>query len=758
LATKEDSNNSILYQGLFRVYRNAVVSFLRVRLTAAYHEEWEEQLRKPLLKEWDGVIANAKQLRSRGILTAEPSDAADYLSLNHFYPIFEAHIKTLWPVESQDPVWRQNVLTWSRQTKHIRDAIAHPTTEDLTFNDAYVPLDAARRLLNYVNPEAANRIAQLQRQLRSERPPEPGDALLTLLPPREDVVLDFIGRGQILADLNKWFIDPQSRRWLLCGDGGKGKTAIAYEFATRVAAAGSADFTLVVWLSAKQRRFVDGVTMSASPDFVDLAGAVRRLLEAYGMSDEVILPDAVDTLLRLLDELPALIIVDDVDTLSGSAEAANEFLALRVPTTHSKVLFTSRRVPLGMGAAATIVSGLSGEEGRAFVASRIKLFGIEPARMAKLTIEKVLDVTDGSPLYIEDLLRLVKTVSPAQAVRGWEQRGGLAARKYALEREVELLTPDARKVLLTLALVEGSASIDELVVTTNISTDAAIQSLDELGKLFLVPQPSLFEDQERYTLNRNTRSLITEVLGGTHEAKQIKAAIRHVWGQGSGPRDTREVGALCRQAVLLVRSGRESEAEALLTAALEGDYPSEPRLLGQLAWVYKKSSPARVAEAREFFRRAAELRTANPDTYWHWASMEREQGQWDEALRIASLGLAHTGAEHSGLLVVAALSEERRAADLSAALQEDRGVAALEAAANYLQRAAECRDSGFRAQELSKVYAGQVRLARKRGRIDRIDTILRAWAEALPTDVYLKNEIASRAKGVAYDDLSVTER
>jgi hypothetical protein len=287
-------------------------------------------------------------------------------------------------------------------------------------------------LLNYVDTDAARKISALQAQLQSDAVPEPRDALIADLPPREDVVVDFVGRQQILAHLDQWFADPQSRRWVLCGDGGKGKSAIAYQFATRVAASGSPNFTLVVWLSAKQKRFVEGMAVPSTPDFADLAGAQRRLLHAYGAPTSTETTSPHTTLMKLLNELPALIIVDDIDSLSGAAEAANEFFALHVPTTRSKVLLTSRRIPFGLGSAATVVSGLQGEEAMAFIQSRLRLFGIDPNRVAANTLDKIVSVTDGSPLYIEDLLRLVKSVAPAAAIRAWEQRSGVQARRYAL--------------------------------------------------------------------------------------------------------------------------------------------------------------------------------------------------------------------------------------------------------------------------------------------------------------------------------------
>ncbi|GAI84835.1 unnamed protein product, partial [marine sediment metagenome] len=59
-------------------------------------------------------------------------------------------------------------------------------------------------------------------------------------------------------ELYEWFSDNNQRRWILAGAGGKGKTAIAYRFATQVINSAPEPYTMVVWLSAKRRKFMEG--------------------------------------------------------------------------------------------------------------------------------------------------------------------------------------------------------------------------------------------------------------------------------------------------------------------------------------------------------------------------------------------------------------------------------------------------------------------------------------------------------------------
>jgi EAL domain-containing protein (putative c-di-GMP-specific phosphodiesterase class I) len=45
-----------------------------------------------------------------------------------------------------------------------------------------------------------------------------------------------------------------------------------------------------------------------------------------------------------------------------------------------------------------------------------------------LAFQKIIDVTEGSPLYMEDLLRLCRSLKVSEAIDRWRQNKGDAAR------------------------------------------------------------------------------------------------------------------------------------------------------------------------------------------------------------------------------------------------------------------------------------------------------------------------------------------
>jgi len=235
------------------------------------------------------------------------------------------------------------------------------------------------------------------------------------LPPRESIVVDFVGRQTELDALWRWFDDPLRKKYLLAGDGGKGKSALAYQFAVAVKYRAPEPYVIVLWLTAKRKRFAEGKSIEIDqPEFTELEGALDILLQRYGFVED--LAHSVEwkraRVLQLANEFPALVVVDDVDSLQGAGEDAIEFFLDQLSTCKSKILFTSRRVLFGMANITLQVSGLSDKDAEQFILSRCALMKSDPDRIRR-HVRDIIKTADGSPLYIEDLLRLCAAMSAA---------------------------------------------------------------------------------------------------------------------------------------------------------------------------------------------------------------------------------------------------------------------------------------------------------------------------------------------------------
>jgi hypothetical protein len=338
------------------------------------------------------------------------------------------------------------------------------------------------------------------------------EPLYHVMPPRESIVTSFVGRREQLQVLYEWLMDEAKRKWALTGDGGKGKTAIAYEFAEQVYRAAPLSLHAVIWMSAKKRKFVEGSTRAIDlPDFATLPEALDFLLDAFGETSEIDgLPAKKEQVLSFLTLLPTLLVVDDIDSISQDNEDVVEFFLDDVLSTESKVLLTSRRHYPGMGRRETEVRGLGGSEAQQFIRDKASEFGLDQKRFEAAT-DKILSATDGSPLYMEDLIRLCRVLPLDRAVREWTERRGENAREYALEREVAELTRQGEldlDVLLACAIVGRQTSSAELAQFLGRTQSAIDEALEHLRQFYLVPQGTVVEDVVLFGLNRNTRSLV----------------------------------------------------------------------------------------------------------------------------------------------------------------------------------------------------------------------------------------------------------
>jgi tetratricopeptide (TPR) repeat protein len=695
-------NVVLCYEAIQRVYRNAMVGLIRERLTAAFPTDAFAKLRAPFEKEWSTMEQNAQASRITGELTTSIADNYDLLSVNHFFNLFDTYYDLLAEPdpalkETDKKKQKQTLLNWLKTIKSLRDPLSHPTEADFSFEDSYPLLDCVRRVLLQLRlAEPATSIKQITERLLANHTSTltTREPLEDRLPPRESIVFEFIGRDRELKELRDWFSDPASRRWALAGEGGKGKSSLAYCFALEIKLSAPQPYQTVLWLSAKKKQFVEGITVEISkPDFYDLDSALAALLTHYGWLDEITFP--VDSkrkrVLELLSEFPALVVIDDVDSLDSQNENVIEFFSLDVPATRSKVLFTSRRTIFGLGGTTTHVTGFSDEDAGKFILSRCELMELDPTPYDKHLIKRIVKTTEGSPLYIEELMRLTATIhSVNETIKQWEERGGREARKYALGRECELLSTDARNVLFAACICSGAVSFSEIEAVTGFAPQLVTTALQELQKLFLVPKPRLIEGEQRFEVNINTRALVRDVYGTSDQYRRMVQAYKTI-SKGVRHDGAGELGAIIRQAMFFLRAGRHEDAENLLLKASER-YQSNPSLMGILGLVYKAWSPPRLTDAREKFRRAWQLKCARLDTYDHWCKMETREREWSKVIDAADKGLQILPQDRL-LLYWKGYGCSRLGKDLQAGLEWERAKEELTRARLYLEESLKLSDT-----------------------------------------------------------------
>lgn len=642
-------NTTILYNAIQRVYRGSLVNFIR----DTFESEGQggiESVRSIFSKRspatgrtyWEDVKTAAMERRSGGTgeLSTAITDEYELIGVEHFYNIFDKYFDALCKAHAAKPKRekqqsRETLLRWVKQIKNVRDPVSHPVTEDISYEDAYNTIYVAKKVLDFCGlAKPAAQVQRLQKILIGGITFEE-EQTLTDLPPPDEVVMDFVGRHAELSALNQWLISKRSRRWALSGEGGKGKSAIAFAFARSVSRRSDHHLDGVFWMSAKRRRFVEGKTVLVDrPDFWDKSSAIKTILGFFGVeeSDDDI---AEEQAISLLNDFPSLLVVDDIDTVEDEGEDAIQFLVMTIPElTKSYVLITSRRAMFGVANVTTQVAGLSGSDAEDFIASRCDLMGLASQPILDLKT-KIIEATDGSPLYIEDLLRLSQTGLDIERALGlWKEKRGVEARKYAIQREFDQLDEDSRCVLLALS-VNGSCDSGVLAKGLNWGDDRLASALQQLRKMFLMPTKS--KDGSTLALGQNTQLLVREVYSGTEAYRRVERNVKSIAGslKASTP-ENKTVASILKQARILSHKHDHVQAESILLEAVT-KFPGRSDIHANLAWTQRRKKD--YASARMNFQRAHELGTCNADAYWHWSEMEALNQEWGASAFAAEQGL-----------------------------------------------------------------------------------------------------------------------
>jgi len=749
-------NNAICYEAIQRRLRNGIVDYLRLRMAEIFPLDHTEKLRKPFEKEWSDLVAKANASREVGGTDTQIRDDYDLLSVSHFYSLFDSYFDKMFSTAAlaggnyRKPV-RAKLLGNLKAVKDFRDPLSHPVSEEISFEEGFGVLSDVKQILESLGlADGADEISQLMRQLHGLDDHE-ASAVVCSLPTQDSIYLDFVGRQKVLSSLREWFSLPTNKRCLLAGDGGKGKSAVAYRFAQELYEAG-AEFKLIAWLSAKRRKFEDGkVLLIDAPDFSDMESALDRLLAHYG-----ILPEALNStqkkskVLQLLSDFPAFLIVDDIDTVLSDTDVVG-FFTFEVPSTNSVVLLTSRReIP---GIKKLDILGFELPEAQDFVKSRVELYGLDAKVFPVSMVDELKRVTDGSPLYMDDLMRLARILPVEKAIGMWSDKQGDEARKYALQRELEQLSADARRVLIAASVGDDPVSFAEIESILQISEDRILVALNELQTLFLVPKPRIVEDEQRFELNTNTRKLVRAVEGGTDQYGRIEAKAKAIHGElpdvGRGL-----VGALIRQAFLLFNSGRKQEAEQLLLQAAD-KYPQAADLQGFMGFLYRRMD--RFTDAARHFEAAYKLKCDSRDAYRHWVKMEMSLREWTRAIAAADKGLRMIPSFRE-LQALRSECKLRSGQDFAARLQREKAVKLWSEAAEELVRIIKPRGKLLQTELTTnaQMYNILIVCLDLLGDYKSLYAHFQTWSKEYPEDSKVKYqlEFIEKKHGMSLEDLS----
>jgi len=468
------------------------------------------------------------------------------------------------------------------------------------------------------------------------------------LPDRAVVCSNFVGRSENIAELWSWLGDDFSRVRLIAGEGGLGKTSLAYQFSEDVAKNRVKPYAKVVWLTAKAKQFnatKNEYVAQARVDFND----ANSLFKAIGVSLGLVEIDFADMspqeLMRAaLDScnlVPCFLVIDDVDSLSNTDQLRVLEFGMRAPG-GTKILLTTR-VNFSYSPDNVLkLNGLQPGEYKSYVVglrSRYVLPAISDGK-----IEQLRGVSGGSPLYTDSLLRLERRgVLLDKSMVQWKDDKGLEVRRAALSREVAQLSREAKRTLFTISTLR-SCSYLELSQVVNYSEQTLGDALQELSGLFLISAPPI-STESRYTVEPNTGLLVLEIAASLDiDHTALAAAAKKPRSDAialTSQRRNSIVALAISEANAQARSGDGKAAlDVVKAASRKLSKPNADLLLAEGRFSLKLSTP-NLENASRSFSEAYKLGQRKPLLFALWFESEMQRGTFEDARDISSNAIDH---------------------------------------------------------------------------------------------------------------------
>lgn len=472
----------------------------------------------------------------------------------------------------------------------------------------------------------------------------------TNLGPRDPGFIEFVGRESYISELWKWLGDRFNPVKLLAGIGGVGKTALAREFSEQVSRAAPFEFQKIVWLSAKKQFYtaIQGKYIASTRvDFQGTDELLRQVCLELGAMESDVPEDAsreqlVEATIETLKVVPALIVVDDLDSLEPDQQQDTFHALLTIfgqtigrSAVGSRALLTSR-LDLGAGPAQVIrVKGLIYDEFLDYVhmTSHALDLNLKFDRGAKRT-ERFHNVTEGSPTFASSVLRLVSLgESLDAALSKWQNADGEDVRRFAFQRELEQLSDAARSTLYALSILSESNLLEISQILTRTEQQVR-DDFSELRRYHLISHSeSHLPGGNRISVPSGIRMMRSILKEKVNSPRRIEASCAKAKSQGDGaPKD---IGHDVRRVVSLWSAGEFEDAlsHAIVVDRQRPNHPDAKCLLGR-SYLQLEVPDARMAEIN--LRAAYDLECDRPELISLWIRAKELLGDWNGILDITS--------------------------------------------------------------------------------------------------------------------------
>lgn len=471
------------------------------------------------------------------------------------------------------------------------------------------------------------------------------------LPDRHMIFNRFIGRDDYISKLYEWFSDDYSCVKVLAGAGGLGKTTIAYQFASEICSSHIVDFSAVYWLTAKVQQFrpltdkYEAIAVTHFSSARELFSEIAKNLAALDSEISSVSDSQFPRFLReLLSEHRMFFICDDLDSLSIDDQKRVVEVLQQLGGLGSRFLLTTRKNTTASSATAIELKGLSVEEFPKLVAYWIEQLKLPP--LTQKEINRLLEASLGSPLYTESIFRLIKSgYIIADSIAKWKGALGEEVRNAALQREVAQLGNEAKKILVTVAIL-NSCSLAELKNASGFSDLTLIDATNELQSLFLISPPGI-AGEPRFSIPSTTRMLVSsmgpELVPGFISYRD-SLILQKFKAKGSAD-SQKYVAAAIDQANALLIGKRPEEALRTAEEANKQIGGKNPDLLFMAARALTYHNPPRNSEASKRFNFAFNQGQRKLLFFSLWFETEMAIDHFESAAEVAGRALEASAGE-----------------------------------------------------------------------------------------------------------------
>jgi hypothetical protein len=300
-------------------------------------------------------------------------------------------------------------------------------------------------------------------------------------------------------------------------------------------------------------------------DFFDTETMLKSLCSELAVLDQetegATIPYLKKLLRNALNNISCLVVIDDVDSTEPDEQRMILESAMQFPNLGGRFLLTTRMNITYSHASCISVGGLPEDDYSNYVEHLIEEFHLQS--LSKKNLNRMWSVTDGSPLFTESLLRLVRFMPIENAMKEWKGKLGSEVRKAALQREINGLPIESKRVLLACAMMT-EASLTELKKATGYDNERMMLCLEELKSLFLVNAKPFIKQEPRFTVSNNTARLVLE---NSNLLVTDPIALERVIAGLRGRRNTKRaftvqhtIGAAITQASALLKDHRHKDA------------------------------------------------------------------------------------------------------------------------------------------------------------------------------------------------------